>query len=166
MGAMIGPNVGISNFGCLIVRAIADEYDEGLVSKSTEETISKVENYNSRRESLNVNCVQKKSKVIIGSMDIDKWYPSTKPAPSAKNIRNMYEKSKVEFTGINYDRVSRYLGEFLTEEEVKEEGIEDLVYRRTKKVKNKVATKKISKKNTKGKKRTLNTKKEGGGQES
>ena len=70
MGAMIGPNVGLSNFGCMIIRAISDEYDEGLVSKSTEETISKLENYNTRRESLDVNCVQKKSKVIIGSMDI------------------------------------------------------------------------------------------------
>ena len=43
MGAMVGPNVGLSNFGSIIVRAVANECDEGNVSKSTEETIAKIE---------------------------------------------------------------------------------------------------------------------------
>ena len=41
MGAMIGPNVGLANFGCMIIRNIANEADVGHVSKSTEETIAK-----------------------------------------------------------------------------------------------------------------------------
>ena len=84
MGAMIGPNVGLANFGSMMVRALANECDVGQVSKSTEETIFKLEDYNAKRENLNANNVVKLSKVIIGSRDIDKWYPSTIPAPSAK----------------------------------------------------------------------------------
>ena len=61
MGAMVGPNVGLTNFGSIIVRAIANEYDVGNVSKSTEETISKLEEYNKCREKLNVNRVEKDS---------------------------------------------------------------------------------------------------------
>ena len=68
-------------------------------------------------------------------MDIDKWYPSTIPAPSAKGIRDMFEESKLEFGGINYDKVSRYLGEYLTEDEIKQEEMEEIVYIKIKKVK-------------------------------
>jgi hypothetical protein len=68
-------------------------------------------------------------------MDIDTWYPSQIPGPSAKGIRNMFEESEVEFEGINYDKVSRYLGEFLTEDEIKQEGMEEIVYMKIKKEK-------------------------------
>ena len=83
-------------------------------------------------------------------MDIDTWYPSQIPGPSAKGIRNMFEESEVEFEGINYDKVSRYLGEFLTEDEIKQEGMEEIVYmkiKKEKKIKLKI-TKVIGKKQT------------------
>ena len=82
-----------------------------------------------------MNDVGKNSKVIRGSMDIDKWYPSQIPGPSAKSIGDMFEESRVEFEGIKYYKVSIYLGEFLTEEEIKQEGIEELLYMKIKKVK-------------------------------
>jgi hypothetical protein len=72
MGAMVGPNVGLANYGSMIVRAIANEFDVGNVSKSTEETIAKIEEYNKNREILNAEIVKENSTVIIGSMDIDK----------------------------------------------------------------------------------------------
>jgi len=75
MGAMIGPNVGIANFASMIVRKVAEVADVGHVAKSTEETINKIENYNKNREILNVNNVVKNLKVVVGSMDIIKWYP-------------------------------------------------------------------------------------------
>ena len=46
MGAMVGPNIGLAKFGNLIIRKVADEADVGHVSKSTEETIAKIEEYN------------------------------------------------------------------------------------------------------------------------
>ena len=127
----------------MIVRAIADECDVGHVSKSTEETIFKLEDYNVKRDNLNAKNVTKLLKVIIGSMDIDKWYPSQIPGPSAKGIRDMFEESKVKFEGINYDKVSKYLGEYLTEDEIKKEEMEEIVYIKIKKVK------KVKVKNTK-----------------
>ena len=48
MGATVGPNVGLSTFGSIIVRKIADAHDVGHVSKSTEETIAKLEEYNTK----------------------------------------------------------------------------------------------------------------------
>ena len=146
MGAMVGPNIGLSNFGSIIVKAIANEFDVGHVSKSTEETIAKIEEYNSNRENLNVKSVKEHSKVIIGSMDIDKWYPNTIPEPSAKTVREMYENSSVEIGSIDFDKVSKYLGDVLTENEIKEEGFEEIVYIKVKKVKqtkNKEKKKKI-----------------------
>ena len=35
MGAMVGPNTGLSELGSIIVRKIADNSDNGLVAKST-----------------------------------------------------------------------------------------------------------------------------------
>ena len=151
MGAMVGPNVGLTNFGSIIVRAIADEYDEGRVSRSTEETIAKIEEYNKTREDLNAENVKENSKVIVGSMDIEKWYPNTLPKPSARGIRDMYENSSVEIANIDYDKVSKYLGEFMTEVEVKDEGFEEIVYMKIKKVKRKkkTVTKNVARKNVK-----------------
>ena len=49
MGAMVGPNIGLSELGSRIVRKIADNADIGLVSKSTEEVINKFEIFNKGR---------------------------------------------------------------------------------------------------------------------
>ena len=97
MGAMVGPNVGPSTFANIIIRTVADEADTGLVSKSTEETLAKVEKYNKERDEANAD----EEKVIVGSLDIDKWYPNTIAEPSAKVIRKMVEESKVDFDEID-----------------------------------------------------------------
>ena len=39
MGAIVGPNIGLSEIGSRIVRKIADTADIGLVAKSTEEVL-------------------------------------------------------------------------------------------------------------------------------
>ena len=41
MGAMVGPNFGLSEIGSLMVRKIAENADKGYVSKSTEEVLHK-----------------------------------------------------------------------------------------------------------------------------
>ena len=40
MGAIVGPNIGLSELGSMMVRKIADLADVGLVVKSTEETLN------------------------------------------------------------------------------------------------------------------------------
>ena len=66
MGAMVGPNHGLSEIGSLIVRKIADSADKGLVSKSTEEVINKFEEYNKNR----FEKFPGMRRLIIASMDI------------------------------------------------------------------------------------------------
>ena len=80
-------------------------------------------------------------------MDIEKWYPRTIPKPSAKVIRTMVEESKVVFVGVDYDKISRYLGEFLDKDEIKSEKLEEIVYTKKKVKRNR--KKKGTKKNEK-----------------
>ena len=67
--------------------------------------------------------------------------------------KRMIIESEIEFEGIDYDEISKFLGEHLTKEEVIDENLEDLVYR-----------KKEERKKTKSKsrKKTLDTKKSWG----
>ena len=142
MGAMVGPNVGLVNFGSIIIRKVADAADEGYASKSTEETIPKIEEYNKNRDAL----IGDNKNVLIGSMDVEKWYPSMIAEPSAKEIREMVEESEIDFKGFDYDVVSQYLGEYLTMEEIIKEGMEDMLYiRKEKQKKEKKERSKIAK---------------------
>ena len=133
MGAMVGPNVGLANFASMIVRQIADDADVENVSKSTEETIAKIEEFNKARAEHN----PKNEKVIIGSMDLEKWYPSMIAEPSAKEVRTMFEESEIEWEGMDYDAVCKNLGEFLTKKEIEEEGFEEIVFMKKEKSKKK-----------------------------
>ena len=85
MGAIVGPNIGLLELGSIIVRKIADISDVGLVSKSTEEVLNKFEEFNKRRFEN-----PKLRKLIIASMDIDKWYPNVISKPSAKIVRRIF----------------------------------------------------------------------------
>ena len=85
MGALVGPNIGLSEIGSLIVRKIADNADSGLVSKSTEEVLNKIERYNRERFEKNPGL----KKLIIASMDIEKFFPSILSRNSARIIRQM-----------------------------------------------------------------------------
>ena len=42
MGATVGPNLGLSEIGSIIVRKITDNADVGFVAKSTEELLHKL----------------------------------------------------------------------------------------------------------------------------
>ena len=49
MGAIVGPNMGLSELGSIIVRKISDNADVGHVAKTTEEVLNKFEEFNKRR---------------------------------------------------------------------------------------------------------------------
>ena len=143
MGATVGPNIGLSEIGSIIVRKIADNADLGLVAKSTEETIQKIEAFNARRLENNLGL----KKLILASMDIEKFSPNILSEGSAKVIRGMWEESELEIE-VDGDNLSKYLGVILKEEEVVEEGFEDLLYTKEKKdiKKKRKVTKKIGRK--------------------
>ena len=69
MGAIVGPNIGLSEIGSIIVRKIADNADEGFVAKSTEEVLNKFEQFNNRRLEIN----PKLKKLIIATI-LPKYY--------------------------------------------------------------------------------------------
>ena len=124
MGAMVGPNIGLSEIGSILVRKIADNADEGHVAKSTEEVLHKFEMFNKRRLKIN----PKLKKLVIASMDIEKFYPNILSAKSAKIIRKMWEESELIIEGIDVDKLIRYLGNFLSRKEIIEEEFEELMY--------------------------------------
>ena len=142
MGAIVGPNIGLSELGSLIVRKIAEHADIGLVATSTEEVLDKIEEYNKTRMKKKLNL----KKIIIASMDVEKCYPNILSLESAQIIRRMWQESDMVIEGVDVDFLCRYLGKYLKPIEVIEEGFTELVYTRKKK---KRATKKISRKHSK-----------------
>jgi hypothetical protein len=149
MGAIVGPNIGLSEIGSILVRKIADEAEEGSVAKSTEEVLHEFETFNKRR--MNIN--PKLKTLIIASMDVEKFYPNILSAKSAKIIRKMWEESELTIEGIDVDKLTRYLGNYLNKEEIIQDKFEELMYTKVvkeRKKKRKV-TKKISRKYSKNK---------------
>ena len=72
MGATVGPNIGLSELGSMIVRKVADLSDVGLVVRSTEEALNKIEEFNKTRLKKSTRL----RRMIIASMDIEKFYPN------------------------------------------------------------------------------------------
>ena len=146
MGAIVGPNIGLSELGSMVVRKIAENADIGLVSTSTEEVINKIEVFNESRFRKNL----KTKKIIIASMDVEKCYPNLLSLESAQIVRRMWEESLLVIEGIEVDNLCKYLGKYLKPEEVIEEGFEELVY--TRKIKKKKVSKKVGRKSVKSNK--------------
>ena len=67
------------------------------------------------------------------------------PESNAKTVSKMVEESEIEFKGIDYDDVAKFLGETLTKEKIIEEKLEELVYIKKKKQTNKQMNKKVKK---------------------
>ena len=146
MGAIVGPNIGLSEIGSIIVRKIADNADVGLVARSTEEVLNKFEKYNKERFEKNPGL----KKLIIASMDIENLYPSILSQKSARIIRKMWEESELSIEGVDINKLGEYLGKHLKKEEIIEEEFEEIVYTRKLKEKRKkrTVTKKIGRKYT------------------
>ena len=86
--------------------------------KSIEEVINKIETYNKRRMEDNLG----DKKIIIASMDIEKFYNNIISGKSSKIIRKMWEESELIIEEIDNDKV----GIHLTKEKIIE--FEELVY--------------------------------------
>ena len=68
----MAPIIGLLEIGSLMVRKIAENADKGYVSKSTEEVLHKFEEYNKTR----LDRFPGITKLIVASMDIEKFYPN------------------------------------------------------------------------------------------
>ena len=81
-----------------------------------------------------------------------------KALPSAQEIREMVEESEIDFKGFDFDVVSKYLGEYLTPDEIIKEGMEDIVYIKKEKAKRKTSTSRKKKKSVKNVNKKLSKK--------
>ena len=120
-----------------------------MVARSTEEVLNKFEKYNKERFEKNPGL----KKLIIASMDIEKFYPSILSQKSARIIRKMWEESELSIEGVDINKLSEYLGKHLKKEEIIEEEFEEIVYtrklkERKEKRKKRTVTKKIGRKYT------------------
>ena len=88
-------------------------------------------------------------------MDIEKFYTNILSAESARIIRQMWEESNLLIDEIDYDKLSRYLGEVMNKDDILEEAFEEIVY--TKKQKEKKKRKVVKKIGRKHSKKNINT---------
>ena len=72
-----------------------------------------------------------KEKVIL-SMDIKSFYPSIDPVKAASVARKMWENSPLVIENVDYDLLAKYLGTNLSNDEIRKEKIENIVYMKKK----------------------------------
>ena len=142
MGATHGPNTGLSQVGCLILRSILENAENTHELKSTEEMLAKFDVYNKNLE--NSSTVPETQK-IIGSMDIQSFYPSIDPVRAAEICRLMFIESKVEVLNVDHDELAFYVAKEVEIEKISDLEVCDVVYTRKKRkyVKNVVKKVKI-----------------------
>ena len=138
MGAKIGPNTGLAEIGCKIIRSISEEVKTRFDVKSTEEMLSKISQYN--------KSVKSSKRRIIASMDIKNFYPSIDPERGSEIARIMWDRSDVEITDINVDQLAFYLGKFGDPVLLENLALKDVIYKKSPR---KIRSKKISKKHNK-----------------
>ena len=98
MGAIVGPNIGLSEVASRIVRQIADNADIGLVAKSTEEVIEKFEAFNKERLERNLP-LRGKPQHPGGNKENQKPYP--KPTrPPTKHVKNSKPNQRKMLTNL------------------------------------------------------------------
>ena len=136
MGARVGPNTGLSQIGCKIVKAISQNLEDKLSVKSTEEMLCKFRSYNINRKLEN-------SKKMVASMDIDSFYPSINPVRVAEIARLMWKRSDLK-VNINHEKLAMYLGTHMSKAEIENENISEIVFRKAKR--KRICKKKIVKK--------------------
>ena len=94
-------------------------------------------------------------KLIVGSMDIEKFYPNILSEKSADIVRRMLEESNIPLE-MDGEILNMYLSKHLSKEEIAQEKFEDILYTKKPKEKKKVVSKKISKRQVKKKTKKRN----------
>ena len=107
MGANVGPNTGLSQIACEILRKIKENAENFYEIRNTEELLRKFKDFN---QSVSP---EGRSNRVIASMDIDQFYPSINPERAANVARMIGEKSSFKIENVDYDKLAEYLGKSL-----------------------------------------------------
>ena len=141
MWANVGPNTGLSQIGCKLLRSIIDDIEVRHDVKSTEEMLESFVSYNKSLKSK-----KSQGKRIYTSMDIKSFYPSIDPTRGAKIARCMWNRSKLEVPNLNVDELIEYVLQFGLIESIEDENLKDFLYLKKKKKKSFVKRKRVAKK--------------------
>ena len=147
-GAVDAMNVPFSNILSEYVEAIVEAREDTIEVISTEDMLSKADEYNSKVDSLAkpdiheeevtyetdeeefeeeentkaMDSVQTEEKVVIGA-DAEQLYPSLDAERSAKIVKEAAIKSKIKLEGINYNEAARYIVMNSSEAEIRTSGL-------------------------------------------
>ena len=138
MGATIGPNTGLAQIGCSIIRGICDDVKVRYDVKSTEEMLSRFDEYN---KSLKKN--KRFKRKIIASMDIKNFYPSIDADKISEIVKIMWERSTLDVGDVDYEELAFYVGKYTPRELIVKSHLEEYTYTKKKRIykKKKVARK-------------------------
>ena len=124
VNAMDGPKKNISKIFSDVATPVIESMGNDIVCYSTEELLESFENYNNKVDN---NNVETSSEFIIGSMDATALYPSLKAEKSASIVVEEVVKSDIIFKNIDTQELGVYLRKNLSQEYIKEKGIEKLL---------------------------------------
>jgi hypothetical protein len=120
-GATSCHNGQLSNILSIIVNAIADHYDTGTESDSTEDMIASINKFNNNNDKCNMNII---------SMDVKALYPSIDIREVAAVVRQIYQESKLEIDGVNWEEACKYLALLIKPEEITTMGLTEVIQKR------------------------------------
>ena len=101
-----------------MLNEVARVYDEGSECISTEGMIAAMEELN-KKDGI--------SELIIGSMDVKALYPSLEMKPTIDIIQKVFEEVDIKIEGVDWAEAGKYLAITLSEKEINELNIGDLV---------------------------------------
>ena len=127
MGAHKGPNVGLAQLGCHFLKAILKYADDTSEVKSTEEMLCKMQMYNNIREKqileLKSRGTKITSKKVVGSMDINSFYPSANPAKVALVCKLMWNKAQIDVKNVEVKKLSLYIAKEIEVKKIEFSGL-------------------------------------------
>ena len=121
--ASSGPGSRISNILTMIIKPCNDQISDEYWLHSTEDLQAKI-------QELNELPAEQRSSLVTFSMDAVALFPNIQVEQSSQVVFDLIKTSSVEFKGINYLELARYLAVNLSEQEIIKYELEDLVMRR------------------------------------
>ena len=127
------PNGPLADLLCELLTPFAEEADKERRTevRCTEELCSKLEKVNAkvREEGLSRGQFQRDGKLVVGSKDVESFYPKMNVEEAAKEARLEIEESPLEVE-VDTVEVALFLACSMSQEQIDEAGLKELVHRR------------------------------------
>ena len=149
-GASESPNSRLSNFLSRIINDFADKVGIETECRSSEQMKATFEEFNAGDQ-------ETKNRCQIISMDVKALYPSMRVEEVVTAVREMIEGSEDQPDSVDWFEIGKYLAVTMTEEEIKREGLRNVVPERKRDSNRKVTVAYLSNKQNKGNWKTART---------